>query len=286
MRTVGAALAAARRSLTDAGKGEPNLDARLLLSAASGLGVTALLGGPEKLLDEDADHRFQDYVARRLAGEPVARILGSKEFWGLPFRLNAATLEPRPDTETLVEVALDLARVLGEGGPITVCDLGTGTGAIAIALLTELPGATAVAVDISAEAVATARRNAEALGVADRISFRVGDFAEVPDGRFDLVVSNPPYVESSGIAALPPEVRLHDPHAALDGGADGLDAYRTIAARADALLSARGMLALEVGHGQAASVAGLCRDAGLEVHRIAPDLAGIQRVVVAGRHVA
>lgn len=281
MRSVGAALAAARAAFAEAGIDTAALDARLLLSEAARLDTTALLARPERTLPADADARFSSHVARRLSGEPVGRILSLREFWGMPFRVGSATLEPRPDTETLVEAALQEARRLKSGPEFTICDLGTGTGAILIALLSELPEATGTAADVSPAAIGIARENAETLGVATRISFYVGDFAEGPDGPFDMVVSNPPYVRSADLAALPREVRDHDPRAALDGGADGLSAYRTIIGRAHGLLRQGGILAFEVGQDQAEAVSDLCAHGGLSVRRQVADLSGKARVVVA-----
>jgi release factor glutamine methyltransferase len=218
-------------------------------------------------------------LKRRLDREPVARIRGEKEFWGLPFEVNEATLVPRPETETLVEAVVTEAR-RRLPPEITICDLGTGCGAIVIALLTELPEARGIGTDLSENALAAARRNAERLGVAERIALHCGDFAEAPDGPFDVVVSNPPYIPSGAIAALEREVRDYDPLPALDGGEDGLAAYRSILGRIDRLVAKSGLLAFEVGHDQGDAVAALCMAAGLGEVAIHTDLAGIGRVVV------
>ena len=283
MTKIAAALAAGRARLAGVGGTTAALDARLLLGAAAGMDTTTLLAEPEHVLSSEAEEKFAALLARRAGGEPVARILGVKEFWGLPFQLNAATIDPRPDTETLVEAALAEARLGFAGRPLHICDLGTGTGAILIALLTELPGARGTAVDISQDAVHMARRNAQRLGVAARISFHVGDFSVSPGGPFDMVVSNPPYVRTSDLAALAREVRVHDPHAALDGGEDGLAAYRAIASRAEELLAPGGVLVFEIGCGQERAVAGICASGGLAVRRSVADLGGVTRVIVAGR---
>ncbi len=279
MTTYGMALAEARAALGRAGIASAALDARLLLAAAAGLDMAALIARERDALPPLVLERFSTHLQRRIVGEPVARILGEKEFWGLPFKVDAATLVPRPETETIV------AAVLAEAGRLpknpVICDLGAGCGAILIALLTELPDATGTAVDISGEALGVARENAARLGVGGRISFRKADFASPPTEAFDIVVSNPPYIETAAIAELPREVGDYDPHAALDGGADGLDAYRMILAQAHALLKPGGLVALEVGRGQAESVATLCREAGLAAMRFSADLAGILRVVVA-----
>ena len=230
--------------------------------------------------DEGVD-RFFDLVARRADGEPVARILGRREFWGLPFALAPATLEPRPDTETVVEAALGLVR--GAGGAASILDLGTGSGCLLLALLSELPDAAGVGVDRSPAAAAAARRNARSLGLGDRARFVAGDWAEAISGRFDLVVSNPPYIATEHIEALAPEVRRHDPALALDGGADGLDAYRAIVADLPRLLAPSGVAVLELGAGQRDAVAGLARAAGLVVIGSNPDLAGTPRALALGR---
>jgi release factor glutamine methyltransferase len=280
MTTCGEALAEGRAALANGNVESAALDARLLLAAAAGLDMAALIARSDETLSELAHATFRDHVRRRLNGEPVARIIGETEFWGLSIKLSPATLVPRPDTETLVEVVLDEAR-RRRPPDITICDLGTGSGAIAIALLRELPQARAVATDISEEALRMARSNAERLGVLSRVSFRRTSFAEGPEGRFDVVVANPPYVRSDAIGSLQREVRDYDPRAALDGGADGLNSYRAILSRAGALLAPGGFLAFEVGHDQGEAVAALCRKAGLSEVRILKDLGGRWRVVTA-----
>ncbi len=282
MTTYGEALAAARSALSRAGAASAALDARLLMSAAAGLETAALIARSREPLPPLAKAAFDDHLRRRLTGEPVARIVGEKEFWGLPFAIDSATLAPRPETEILVDAVL--VEVRRRFWPdLHICDLGTGSGAIIVALLAELREARGTATDISAAALATARRNAERHGVAARIRFQQADFASEPNGPFDVVVSNPPYVASGHIARLDPDVRDFDPHTALDGGRDGLAAYRAILARAPALLRRGGLLAVEVGHGQSDAVASLCRAAGLDGVAIASDLAGIERVVLASR---
>jgi release factor glutamine methyltransferase len=281
-------LAQARRALADAfarsGLDSPELDARLLAGHVLGLDHTAMTIDSERRLGDDAARSLAALAARRLDHEPVARILGVKEFWGLPFRLNDATLVPRPESETLVEVSL---AALDDAGTRTralrIADLGTGSGALLIALLTELPNATGIGMDVNPQAVAAARSNAIDLGVAARTRFAVGDFAAALVGAFDLVVSNPPYVESTHIAALPPEVQ-RDPRRALDGGVDGLDAYRTIAPQALNILGSSGHLVVELGIGQEAAVAAIFRAAGLTCCPAQPDLSGTPRALRA--HIA
>jgi len=203
-----------------------------------GLDLTGMIAEANRTLTRDQSIRLEDFMRRRLAGEPAARILGSKEFWGLPLKLSPATLVPRPDTETVVELALEMLRADGVAGrSLRIADLGTGTGAILLALLSELPAAQGTGTDISAEALETARDNAARLGFSDRAAFVRCDYASALSGPFDLIVSNPPYVRSADIATLAPEVRDHDPLAALDGGADGLDAYRALIAQAACVLA-------------------------------------------------
>jgi release factor glutamine methyltransferase len=220
-----------------------------------------------------------DYARRRLAREPVGRILGAREFWGLPFELSPETLEPRPDSETVVAAALGC--FADRGAPLRVLDLGTGSGILLVALLHELPGAWGVGADRSHAALTTARRNAWRNGVGERAAFVAGDWSDALAGRFDLIVSNPPYIPTADIAALSPEVRDHDPRAALDGGRDGLAAYRAILADVERLMAARSVLVVETGAGQAQSVTELASAHGFRVHAIANDLSGRSRAVVA-----
>jgi release factor glutamine methyltransferase len=255
----------------------------MLTGAVLQLDLTALISAAARHLTPDQATQLEAFSRRRLAGEPVARILGTKEFWGLPIKLSAETLVPRPDTETVVEAALDILRAEGRAkAPLRIADLGTGSGAILLALLTELPNATGIGTDLSATALDTAKDNAQALGLAARADFMVDDYAESLSGLFDVIVSNPPYVRTDDIASLAPEVRDHDPHLALDGGGDGLKAYRRIAPQAERLLSPHGLLVLEVGQGQAGDVAVLMTTIGLTV--AGPprtDLAGVGRAVIA-----
>jgi release factor glutamine methyltransferase len=219
---------------------------------------------------------------RRLAREPIARILGHKEFWGLRLALSPTTLVPRPETETLIEAALEaIDPAQAKSRAWRIADLGTGTGAILLALLSESPRATGVGSDLDLAALATARENAGALGYAGRAHFVACDFGAALAGGFDLVLSNPPYVASRDIAALAPEVRTYDPARALDGGPDGLAAYRAIAADAARLLAPGGALILEIGAGQAAAVTALLAAEGLRVAPPRLDLAGIPRAITA-----
>jgi release factor glutamine methyltransferase len=260
------------------------LDARILAGAALGLDLTGLIAAASRLLTPDESIRLEDFARRRLNGEPVARILGQKEFWGLPLKLSAATLVPRPDTETAVELALEMLHAAPQPGhPPRIADIGTGTGAILLALLSELPDAYGVGTDISEAALRIARINAADLHLADRTGFVVCDYAAALSDGFDLIVSNPPYIRSAEIAGLATEVRDHDPLAALDGGPDGLDAYRALIPQAARLLAPRGALVVEAGLGQSADIQALMTAAGLTLERPAKaDLAGVLRAV-AGR---
>ena len=211
--------------------------------------------------------------------EPLSRILGRREFWGLEFALSADTLDPRPETETVVEAVL--RRVLNRNAPLRFLDLGTGTGCILLALLSEFPAAIGFGVDIALGAVMTALGNAATLGLGERAHFLVGDWGTAISGRFDVIASNPPYIGGAALADLPPEVALYDPRLALDGGADGLGAYRSLVFDLLRLLRPGGVFACEVGSGQAPAVAAILRARGFEVDGCERDLAGIARCVMA-----
>jgi release factor glutamine methyltransferase len=265
-----------------AGIETPELDARLLAEVAFGLDRLELVNREREPAPAEALAKMQLMAERRLRGEPVTRILGEREFFGLTFKLNEATLVPRPETEMLVVRTLQLL----EGRPRKrILDLGTGSGCIAISVLTESPSATAVAVDLSNDAILAAEANAEVHGVAKRFDARKGSWFEpLKAGEsFDVIVSNPPYIASETIATLKPEVKDHDPHLALDGGADGLDAYRAIVAGAPAWLKPDGWVVVEVGADQGHLVKALFTKAGLVEVAIEKDLAGLDRMVV-GHH--
>jgi release factor glutamine methyltransferase len=258
----------------------PERDARLLAEAAFGLGPLALVSHERDAAPAEGLLRLDRFAERRLAGEPVARIVGRKDFWGLGFALNEASLVPRPETEMLVRRGLE--EVANVASP-AILDLGTGTGCIPIALLTERADALATAVDLSGEALAMAARNAAAHGVGERLTLLEGSwFAPMPaDVRFHLITANPPYIETAAIGSLSREVRDHDPGLALDGGADGLDAYRAIVRAAGRHLMPGGALLFEIGATQAGAVTGLCRNAGFGAPEIERDLSGFERMVVA-----
>jgi release factor glutamine methyltransferase len=263
------ALAAITARLKAAGIEEPRREARLILAAALGTSAAGLMA--RDTVDQAA---YEPLVARRAAREPLAYITGRKEFWGLEFAVSPATLIPRPDTETLVEAVLDSGLQ-----PRMVLDLGTGTGCLLLAVLHETPAAFGVGVDINPEAAALARRNAEALGLAPRAAFLAGNWAESLGQRFDLILSNPPYIERADLATLMPEVQSYEPGAALDGGADGLTGYRAIIEDLSRILAPDGLAVLELGAGQATSVAALAAAAGLSC-TFRQDLAGIERAAL------
>jgi len=279
--TVGEALVRAARRLGKAGIERPQAEARILLEAASGRGRGQIIGFPEHPLTPAQSETFEAQVSRRCAREPISRILGSREFWSLRFAVGPATLDPRPDSETLI--AAVLARVPDRNAEIRLLDLGTGTGCLLLALLSELPRATGLGIDISPAARDTAAANAAALGLDARAAFRVGDWLRDISAQFDVILSNPPYIESAAIEALAPEVAQFDPRGALDGGADGLSAYRALIPQAAKHLKPGGLLALEIGVGQGAAVRALANNAGLNDLGGAEDLAGIERCLLFSR---
>lgn len=256
------------------------LDARLLAEVAFQMDRLELVNRERDELTPEQVKAFEAFARRRLEGEPVFRILGEKEFWGLGFRLNAATLVPRPETELLVEKALEIVGALNGA---RILDLGTGTGCIPISILTEYSDITGVAVDLSAEALEMARFNANRHGVGSRLTTLKGSWFDPlePGERFDLITSNPPYIETADIAGLMVEVREHDPHLALDGGADGLVAYRAIAAEAPLFLKPEGVLLLEIGSGQGQAVSDILVGAGFAEVEVTQDLGGHDRVILA-----
>ena len=270
------------RRFRQAGLDTPDLDARILVGHALGLDLTGLARSGGRRLEDGDLAEIEVFAARRLGREPVARITGTKEFWGLPFRVTPDVLVPRPETETVVEQALAAVdRNGGRSRDLHIADLGAGSGAIMIALLAELPNATAVGTDRDPAALALARENAHNIGVAPRAAFAVCDFAAAMAPGCDLIVTNPPYICSGEIAELEPDVRMFDPRIALDGGPDGLAAYRTIATQACGVLKRGAHLIVEVGRGQGHAVAALFAAAGFRDIRISPDLAGVERAVVA-----
>ncbi len=268
--------------LDAAGVSEAQDDARALLRAAANLTRLELAMAPRAPLSEGEAQTLSRYAARRAAREPVSRILGERGFWTLDLVVAPDVLDPRPDTETLVETTLSLVADKRDQ-PLSILDLGAGSGAIVCALLSELPAAQAVAVDLSAQACAAATRNLARCGLLDRARVLRGRWADALDARFDVVVSNPPYVRAGDIVALDPEVRLYDPALALDGGEDGLDRYREIIADLPRLLADDAIVAFEVGVDQAVSVAALLGAQGFKIERVGRDAGGHERVVAARR---
>jgi release factor glutamine methyltransferase len=278
--TVARARLALAEEFRAAGIDAPELDARLLVGHALSLNHAGLVSAAARLLDAEQTDAIGTLARRRLRHEPVARIIGSKEFWSLKLAVGSSTLVPRPETETVVELALD---AIASGGPRTaplrIADLGTGCGALILALLTELPNAFGIGTDTSRNALLVARANAQRLGLG-RAAFVACDMAAALGGPFDVIVSNPPYIASGAIAALGPEVRDFDPRAALDGGLDGLDCYRAITATAPALLKPGGSLVVELGADQAPAVAALFLATGLVPSPPRPDLHGVPRALL------
>lgn len=268
------AAASARLKASDT----PTLDARLLLQAAAGLSREDLILGPDRPLTPEQSDLFERFIARRERNEPVSRILGQREFFGRVFRVTPATLDPRPDTETIIDAALPLI-----GKAARLLDLGTGTGAIAITLLAERPDSTGVATDLSPAALEVAGENARALGVADRLALLQGSWFAPVSGRFDIILSNPPYIPAGEIAGLSPDVRNFDPSLALVGGTDGLDPYRIIASGAAAHLAAAGHVLVEIGAGQAEDVAAIFVGHGFRPAGRHRDLGGHERCLAFNR---
>jgi release factor glutamine methyltransferase len=277
--TLGSLVAEAAATLARVGFAEPGRRARRLVASALDLTLSELLAHPERMIDEQRIDYVRSALGRMADREPLSRILGRREFWGLELALSPETLDPRPETETVVEAVLR-AGFDGEA-PLRFLDLGTGTGCILLALLSEFSAAIGFGLDIASGAAKTARRNAEALGLAERARFLVGNWGAAVSGKFDVVVSNPPYIARPALGDLPREVALYDPHHALDGGADGLDAYRSFIPDLPRLLTPGGMFACEVGVGQAPAVAALLRANGLAIEGCERDLAGIARCVLA-----
>jgi release factor glutamine methyltransferase len=268
-------IVAAVERLRDAGVANPRLDARLLWEHSGRIEKSALVARGH------AEAIFGQLVARRAAREPLAYITGHKEFWSLDFAVGPGVLIPRPETETLIEQMLML--VPDRSAPLSILDLGTGTGCLLIAALRELPNARGLGIDVSAAALTWAKRNVAAHKLGDRVSLIETGWLEEAQPGFDIVLSNPPYIPTADIAALEPEVARYEPLSALDGGPDGLGAYRALAPRIIRLLKPGARAILEIGIGQDDAVTELCRSALLQVVRIAPDLAGIPRCVVTGR---
>lgn len=314
MNALGSCLSAAQKRLAAVGVDNPALDARLLIAAALEMDRVQLLTQNDRALTDEEEKKIETLITRRESREPVARILGLREFWGLPFGLNEATLEPRPDSETLVEAALGFFAQAGSSSPLAgeeaktrtcaskrlvfagegsfpsedlllpkpprrLLDLGTGTGCLLLSLLHEWPEATGLGIDLAPRATEQARENAGRLGLDSRAAFQTGNWLESLTEPFDLIISNPPYIPAMDIEALAPEVRQHDPRLALNGGADGLDPYRHLIPLLPNFLNPHGAVLFEVGIGQAEAVASLLKKTGFADIFIKPDLGGIDRCV-------
>jgi release factor glutamine methyltransferase len=279
--TIGNIVAKATAQLGAAGIAEARHEARLILAVALEIDPAMVLGYPERPVDDESRARFDGLVERRLKHEPFSRLKGMREFWSLDFALSPETLDPRPDSETLIDAAL--AHLPDRLAPLRLLDFGTGTGCLLLALLSELPNATGLGIDILPGAVETACRNALALGLSARAQFSLGDWDRGIEGEADVILANPPYIPSQEIPSLAPEVAAYEPRGALDGGPDGLDAYRALAPATQRLLTRGGLACIEIGAGQASPVAGLLRKSGLMINEIRYDLSGLARCLVATR---
>ncbi len=276
-----AALGAAASALRAAGIDAPRRDARVLMQHALGLAPEALLADDHVPLGEGEVRRLAALVRRRAAREPIAYLTGRREFWGLDFAVDRSALVPRPESESLVEAVL--AHTARLPAHPRLLDLGTGTGCLLVALLTELPGAVGLGIDVSDAAVSLARRNAYHHGLGERASFAVADWGAPLAARFDIVVSNPPYVASPELASLAPEITRHEPRTALAGGDDGYESYRQLAPQVAQLLAPRGLAAIELGAGMADEVESLFVASGLVEISRRRDLAGIERCALFAR---
>lgn len=276
--TLVKAWAASRRRLEAARIDSPVIDSRLLLQAAAEASRTDIITDPHRRLSEAQQTLLEAFLARREAREPVSHILGKKGFWTIELKVTPDVLTPRPETEVIVDWTL---KSIPETEPLHILDLGVGSGTILLALLAERPGATGVGIDLSPAALEVARENAAHLGVEDRVVLAESNWAQgQPDESFDLVVSNPPYIAREALAGLDPEVRDHEPHLALDGGADGLDAYRILAPEVLRVLKPGAPFALEIGFDQSLAVERLMTEAGAERVRTLKDLSDKHRVVI------
>jgi release factor glutamine methyltransferase len=277
--TVATLLDRAAAALTQAGFDEPRRIARRAVGAVLEISPVEMLSHPEQVVEDLQVNRVRQTLDRMVGREPLSRILGRRQFWGLEFALSADTLDPRPETETII--AAVLRRFPDRDKPLRLLDLGTGTGCILLALLSEFRNAVGFGVDLSAGAATTARRNAGSLGFADRAHFLVGDWGAAISGKFDAITANPPYIPDALLAGLPREVMVHDPNLALSGGKDGLQPYRSLAIDLGRLLRPKAFFFGEIGLGQERVVAAIIRASGLVIEAYENDLAGTARCVVA-----
>jgi release factor glutamine methyltransferase len=281
MATRASLVAEFAAALSLAGFDEPRRQACRLVASALAISPADLFGNPDRAVDERQIVQLEGMLSRMVEHEPLSRILGRREFWGHEFALSAATLDPRPESETIVEAVL--RRKSHRDAPLRLLDLGTGTGCLLLALLSEFRAATGFGIEIAEDAVRTAAGNAARLGLAERALFLVGDWAAAVSGSFDAIIANPPYIASAELSLLPYAVARYDPWPALDGGADGLASFRAIAADLPRLLALEGIFVTEVGVGQADAVARILGAHGLKADGIEKDLAGIARCVIAHR---
>ena len=270
-----------KEALRSAGIDSPEADARLLLQEALHISREDFLLDSSRMVSFSEEHILAGWLQRRLKREPVSRIIGRRAFWKSEFKISPQTLDPRPDSETIIESALRFVKD-AQNRPLKMVDLGTGTGCLLLSLLLEWPLATGKGVDISQGAIDTASDNAKNLDLQDRVQFSVGDWNALPrDRSFNVLLSNPPYIPEDEIRSLAPEVALYDPQQALSGGRDGLDCYRSIAGLAHGLLAPAGWMFLEIGHAQAGAAKELLEQEGISVLETVPDLAGNDRCIVA-----
>lgn len=275
--TLVKAWTAAKDRLKDAGIDQPSIDARLMLEVAAGVTRTEIVTDPYRELTAEQEATLDDYLARRTRREPVSHIIGRKGFWKILLQVNKNVLTPRPETEVIVDEVL---KAFPEQMPFSMLDLGVGSGTILLAVLAERPAAKGLGVDASDEALAVAKDNAANLDLNTRAAFMHGDWTTgLGDATFDLVVSNPPYIPTADIETLEPEVRDHEPRLALDGGADGLDAYRLLAPEILRVLKPGGLFAVEIGFDQSKAVEALFNAAGAQQVRTVKDLSTHDRVV-------
>lgn len=273
------ALAGIASRLQQAGIERARAEARLLVAQALGVSLETVVGDDARKLTADEAQRLEALAARRVRREPMAQILGQREFFGRNFRVTADVLTPRPDSETLIEAVL--AQIPDRSAPLRLLELGMGSGCLLLTLLAELPNAEGTGVDISPAALAVAKQNASALGLAARCALIEGDWSQAAAGPFDIILSNPPYIPARDIERLEPEVARYEPRLALDGGDDGLVFYRRLAADLPRLLVDNGLVAVEIGQGQGGDVSGLLKEAGLRLLPACADLAGIERCILA-----
>jgi len=273
--TVSTVLDWAAERLAGAGIDRPRHEARLLLAHLTGLSQARQIADPDHLLGDDARTQFESLIARRENHEPMSHLTGEREFWSLPFYVSSAVLDPRPDSETLIAAAFEIFP--DPGSVFSVLDLGTGSGCLLLSVLKDRSRAWGIGIDVSPEALRIAAQNADRLGLSRRARFVCGDWGAAVDGSFDLILCNPPYITTGELANLAPEVARYEPRTALDGGADGLAAYRNLLPQFSRLLRSDGVALVEIGAGQSADVAAIAKKSGLHLSRVHPDLSGIQR---------